>query len=157
MSSETVWLLPPAIKVYEALGAVADGRVQVSGNTGRVTSSTGNKTYTVTYDPETNGIMANDNGSFWKGYLGYPAIAYLLQKGIIAYEERLGNLLKGIPWKVINQKFDNDFEKTLKFILIDISVREREELADYVAWILSGLDHFQFTVLGSKVRPPEGF
>src|ERR1700733_3253094 len=60
------WKQPPVIKIYEALGAVADGRVEVSGDTAKVYSSTGNKFYDVTYDPAEQAIMTNDNGSYWK-------------------------------------------------------------------------------------------
>jgi len=46
------WKHPPIIKIYEALGSVADGRVEVSGNTAKVFSSSGNKFYVVSYDPK---------------------------------------------------------------------------------------------------------
>lgn len=49
----TLWLQPPIIKVYEALGALADDRIKVKGNTAKVYSSSGNKFYTVTYDSKT--------------------------------------------------------------------------------------------------------
>ena len=68
------WEHPPIIKIYEALGAVADNRVELSENTAKVFSSSGNKFYDVSYDRDSNSIMTNDNGSYWKGYLGYPAI-----------------------------------------------------------------------------------
>jgi hypothetical protein len=34
------WRHPPLIKIYEALGAIADGRVEVNGMTAKVYSST---------------------------------------------------------------------------------------------------------------------
>ncbi|MFA6602048.1 MAG: hypothetical protein WCT02_04295 [Candidatus Paceibacterota bacterium] len=64
------WKLPPPVKIYEALGSVADGRLEMLGNSARVYSSSRNKFYEVIFDPETKSIMANDNGSFWQGYLG---------------------------------------------------------------------------------------
>ncbi len=51
------WKHPPIPKIYEALGTVADNRVEVSGGTAKVFSSTGNKFYEVTYDPEKGEIM----------------------------------------------------------------------------------------------------
>ena len=80
------WKVPPRVKVYEALGAIADGRVmEVSEMGARVKSSEGNKIYTVTYRVETNTINANDNGSYWQGYMGYPAIAFLMTTGRLAF------------------------------------------------------------------------
>jgi hypothetical protein len=77
------WKTPPDTKIYEALGTVADGRVKVEGNTAKVFSSSGNKHYDVEYDPKASAIMANDNGSYWNGYLGYPAIAFLMATNVI--------------------------------------------------------------------------
>jgi hypothetical protein len=34
--------------------------------------------YTITYNPDTYVIASNDNGSLHQGFLGYPAIAFLL-------------------------------------------------------------------------------
>jgi hypothetical protein len=39
----TFWKLPPIIKVYEALGCIADGRIHVDGDSAKVYSSSGNK------------------------------------------------------------------------------------------------------------------
>ena len=110
------WKRPPLNKVYEALGAVGDDRIKIDGNTAKVYSSSGNKFYDVTYDPDKNAIMANDNGSYWVGYLGYPSIALLLAKEIITYDHQLADYLKGFAWKDINQKFKNDFDKTDAYI-----------------------------------------
>ncbi len=124
------WEHPPIIKVYEALGSVADNRIEVTGNEAKVYSSSGNKFYTVNYDPGTQSIMTNDNGSFWKGYLGYPAIAFLMKIGVLPYDEGIGNLLKDIKWKDINQRFKNDFEKTLDLILESKTEREKKPSVD---------------------------
>jgi len=70
--------MPPKVKIYEALGAVADGRVVVGNDNGEVSSSSGNKKYVVRWDAKNKAIMTNDNGTYWQGYLGYPAIAYLM-------------------------------------------------------------------------------
>src|SRR3989339_2007322 len=124
------WKHPPIIKIYEALGAVADGRVEVGGNTAKVFSSSGNKFYDVSYDKEKNAIMANDNGSYWKGYLGYPAIAFLMKTGVLSFDEKTASLLENIAWKDINQKFKNDFDKTLEFILSSKSDAKKESLKE---------------------------
>jgi hypothetical protein len=111
----TLWSLPPIIKVYEALGCISDGRIHIEDNTAKVYSSSGNKFYTVTYDPNTSAIMCNDNGSYWGGYLGYPAVAFLLVIDAISYSPSRSELLKDIKWKDINQQFKNDFTKTERY------------------------------------------
>ena len=103
-----MWDTPPISKIYEALGTVADGRLEINGNSGKCFSSSGNKYYDIIYDHEKKAIMTNDNASYWKGYLGYPAIAFLLQSNRLPYRPELGQLLKGVAWKDINQKFNND-------------------------------------------------
>lgn len=151
------WEHPPIIKIYEALGAVADSRIEVAGNEAKIYSSSGNKFYTISYDPDTKAIMANDNGSFWKGYLGYPAIAFLMKIGVLPYEEEVGALLKDVKWKDINQQFNNDFNKTLDFILSSKSEIEKETLNQFATKIDAHIRELNLGMLGSKVKPPEGY
>lgn len=153
------WKRPPIIKIYEALGAVADGRVETGGdlNSGKVYSSSRNKYYDVSYDLAKKEIMANDNGSFWKGYLGYPSIAFLMKIGVLSYDENIGNLLKDIAWKDINQKFKNDFDKTLEFILSSKSADEIQVLKDFTGKASEEIDKIDLGQLGKKVTPPDGY
>lgn len=151
------WKRPPIIKIYEALGAVADQRIEVSNNTGKVYSSTGNKYYDVTYDPEAVAIMANDNGSFWQGYLGYPSIAFLMKLGVLSYDPKMEELLKGIAWKDINQKFKNDFDKTLEYILSSKSEDEKTTLSKFVTKVDTEIKNLNLALLGNKTKPPEGY
>ncbi|MFZ1075702.1 MAG: hypothetical protein WAN50_05005 [Minisyncoccia bacterium] len=151
------WKHPPIIKIYEALGALTDKRIMVSKDTAKVYSSSGNKFYDVMYDPASNSIMTNDNGSFYKGYLGYPAIAFLMAIGKLSYTAAIAEEMKGIRWKDINQKFKNDFEKTLEHILADKSPHEREKIDDEVKKIDAQIRAQTFNLLGEKMRPPEGY
>ncbi len=151
------WKHPPIIKIYEALGSVADGRIEVSGNSVKSYSSSGNKFYTITHDPASNSIMVNDNASFYKGYLGYPAIAYLMLIGELKYSPAVAEKLKGIAWKDINQKFKNDFDKTLEYILAEKSPEDRVEIEDEVKRIDVQLQAKSYSLLGPKVQPPEGY
>jgi len=151
------WKHPPIIKIYEALGAIADGRVEVGGNTAKVFSSSGNKFYDVSYDKEKNAIMANDNGSYWKGYLGYPAIAFLMKTGVLSFDEKTASLLENIAWKDINQKFKNDFDKTLEFILSSKSDAKKESLKELADKIDEEIKVLDLNLLGKKVLPPEGY
>ncbi len=151
------WKQPPIIKIYEALGAAADGRIEISGNTAKVYSSSGNKFYDVSYDPFTQSIMANDNGSYWKGYLGYPAIAFLMKIEVLSFDEEIASLLKDIAWKDINQKFKNDFDKTLEYILSSKSEEEKKKLFDLVDKIESEIKALDLSYLGKKMLPPKGY
>ncbi len=151
------WHTPPIIKVYEALGALADERVELASNSAKVFSSSRNKYYEVHYDPETQAIMANDNGSYWKGYLGYPAIAYLLKCGVIAHDERAATLLQGIAWKDINQRYKNDFDKTLEHILSPMTEQDKQFLAEEAERILCDIETLALSHLGPKTKPPEGY
>src|SRR5260370_39711156 len=113
------WKLPPRIKIYEALGAVADGRVVVHGHHATVRSSSGNKEYQVEYRPEYNSISSNDNASYWRGYLGYPSIALMAVLDVVAYDPIVLSYLKGIPWKDLNVKNGNNY------VLTEQAVKER--------------------------------
>ncbi len=143
--------------MYEALGAVADGRIEISGNNGKCYSSSGNKYYDITFDPESYKIMSNDNTSYWTEELGYPAVAFLLKKGVLEYRAELANLLKGIPWKEVNQKFKNDFDAALEYILADMEKGGKEELDKYTQLLVEEVKKLNLKKLGKKITPPKGY
>ena len=107
--------MPPLVKVYEAIGALGDGRVRIDDDLrARVTSSEGNKTYEVEVGDRGREIASNDNASYWQGYLGYPAIAVLIERGLIHRPPaNVTDALAGIPWKEINRRFRSDYQKTI--------------------------------------------
>ena len=152
-----MWKVPPIIKVYEALGAVVDDRLEIADNKAKCYSSSGNKYYDVTYSPEESAIMVNDNGSYWKGYLGYPAIAFLLKIGVFEYRPVLAAHFKSIPWKDINQKFDDDFEKTMEYIFADIDLGTQKEIEDYAEKLLQDVEALGLLKLGMQQKPPVGY
>ncbi len=84
------------------------------------------------YDPEVRAIMANDNGSYWQGYLGYPSVAYLLARGVVDYDPRLAQYLAGFAWKEINARFKNDWAKSEQYI-------RAEMVSATPIWVLGGL------------------
>ncbi|HLJ43353.1 MAG TPA: hypothetical protein VKT12_03975 [Candidatus Binataceae bacterium] len=111
------WKMPPPIKVYEALGAIGDGRVRAIDNDDApgvwdVVSSEGAKTYRVEISADGRKISSNDNASYWQGYLGYPAIAVLLARGTLQASAKATRALAGIPWKELNRRFKNDYART---------------------------------------------
>lgn len=153
------WKLPPRIKIYEALGAVADGRVAVSNEGAFVKSSSGRKTYEVLFDAPSKELSSNDNASYFVGYLGYPAVAFLLASGTIAFDREVARWLAGIAWKDVNTKLRNDYHKVEAFVRkrvadqggdlsrVDIEIeRITEQLQDLAP------------VRGSRrKRPPRGY
>lgn len=154
------WTAPPLNKVYEALGAIADNRVEVEDNTAKVYSSSRSKYYDVEYDPSKNEITSNDNASFWVGYLGYPSIAFLLAKGIVGYDKKLLEYLEGFAWKDINQKYKNDFEKTDAYIDTQIVKKYGIDIGDFhqkLHAILEQVMALKLKKLGKTKRPPAGF
>lgn len=154
----TQWDTPPLIKVYEALGAVADGRVEQTGEGSyRVFSSSRGKFYTVTYDRSTNRLMGNDNGSYFKGYLGYPSIAVLFIEGVLPFAADLAEKLKDIAWKDLNQRYKNDFSATLAHIEQTLSAQDRADLSSFAHKTLEIIQDLRIGLLGSKTLPPEGY
>ncbi len=152
---------PPIIKIYEALGAIADQRIELIQGLfveAKVYSSSREKFYTVTYDPANNAIMLNDNGSYRKGYLGYPGIAILLLQWDLPLNKEYTTLLKDIPRKDINTKNNNDFEKTQK--QIDTMIIEKwhdiKSFHDYIQNILNEITKKPLSYLGKKTLPPKG-
>lgn len=151
------WKLTPRVKIYEALSALADDRIEISGDFAKVLSSSRNKFYTVNYSPESKAIMVNDNASFYKGYLGYPAVAYLLKVGEITFDKQVLTHLRDIPWKDLNQKFKNNFEKAVEFALRDLPVDDRARLESEVDSIYEQLIAQRYDMLGQKTKPPTGY
>jgi hypothetical protein len=154
----SAWKRPPRIKVHEALGSVADGRIDVHGESAAVTSSSGGKVYEVVFDPAAKTISANDNGSYWQGYLGYPAIAFLLATGRVSHDPAVAAALKGIAWKDVNVRFKNDWEKTEAHVRGIAAARGLEAVAldaevDRIlaAAMALGLER------GPRKKPPEGY
>jgi hypothetical protein len=152
---------PPIIKIYEALGAISDQRIELTQGLfveAKVYSSSREKYYTVTYDPANNSIMLNDNGSYWKGYLGYPGIAVLLLTGVLPLQKEYSEILKDIPRKEINTKNNNDFEKTQK--QIDTIIIEKwwdiQSFHKYIQNIIDEITKKPLSYLGKKTLPPKG-
>jgi len=152
------WKSPPKIKVYEALGCVADKRIEFEGNEAKVFSSSRNKFYSIKYDGN-NAIMCNDNGSYWMGYLGYPSIAFLMLNGKIKYNPKFVEALKDIRWKDINTKLKNDYEKTKEYVLEIVKEKgfNTAELKAEVDNIFEQIKVLDLELFGEKKKPPSGY
>ena len=153
------WRLPPKIKIYEALGCLADNRLEVTNSQIKVFSSSRNKYYSVKFDEKNNAIMANDNGSYWAGYLGYPSIAYLMKIGKLPFNEEYSQALKNIAWKDINVKNKNNFEKSQSEIdsILEGKGINLKKFHAFVDSTLEAISKNGFTLLNNKQIPPQGY
>lgn len=152
----TPWKMPPLIKVYEALGAVADGRVRlVDDGHALVTSSDGSKTYAVEWAGRV--IAANDNASYWQGYLGYPAIAVMIARGVIRAEPTATAALRDLPWKALNTRFHNDYARTLGEVAGRLATdgADPASIAAACTALLATLRQYA-PLRGPRRRPPAG-
>lgn len=126
----TQWNMPPLAKVYEAMSAVAEGRVKVtSETTAEVLSSERDKTYAVKWAAAGSSITSNDNATRWQGYIGYPIIAVLLQVGRLPYEPEVAQALAGVAWHSLNAQFKRDYDAAVDHALAGVRVRGGDDEA----------------------------
>jgi len=153
------WKTPPTPKVYEAIGVLGDGRITIDGNTAKVYSSTRSKYYDVTYSPEKNAINSNDNSSYYIGYCGYPAIAFLMAKGILKYNKEYEKAFAGIKWKDLNQKYKNDFERAAEEILADLKTKgfDTAKIEKDAKEIVKQIKALALEKLETGQKPPVGY
>jgi len=133
--------LPPRIKVLEALGAIADGRItRIGGPCYRVVSSDGSREYTVYVDVERRIVYSDDNGTRFRGYTGYPIIAALMLSHVLPFNKRVAEGLKGVKWRELNEKYRrySVVEEIVKARAAERGVR-REELESLVASVMASL------------------
>lgn len=151
------WKLPPRAKVFEAFTAVADGRVRLTGRgSATVASSGGDKTYDVEWSDDGRTVNANDNASYWQGYLGYPIVAVLLARGELRADETAVTAMAGVPWHDLNKRYRRDYEAAVAHVLQqltghggDPALVERE-----VAAVLEQLGALGLQRAGRGRRPP---
>ncbi len=145
-SEKIFWKIPPKVKIYEALGCIADNHVEFkSENEAIVTSSEGTRKYKVVFDLSKNFIKSDDNGSKWKGYLGYPSIAVLMLKGVLPFDKKISNSLKEIKWYRLNKMFNN-YEKTIEEAEKIAEQRgcSKKEIRDFVDKVMEEIKNKRF-------------
>lgn len=149
--------MPPLIKIYEALGAIGDGRVHEKGaGAAEVVSSDRTKTYQVEVSTDGREVSSNDNASYWQGYLGYPGIAVMLARGFLSARGETIRALAGIPWKEINRRFKNDYERTTAEVAQIVNGRggDFEEIRAEAESILAAM-HTMAPRRGARRRPAQ--
>jgi hypothetical protein len=153
----TRWKLPPTAKVYEAFSAVADRRVHSTGPTSaEVESSDRERTYTVEWSADLGSVTANDNASYWQGYLGYPIVAVLLTIGVLRADARIVGQLAGVPWHEVNARFRRDYDAALDSVLTAIALRgaDRARIASEADSVMAQLATLELDRPGRGRRPP---
>ena len=146
---------PPRIKVLEALGAIADNRIEVlDDSTARVVSSEGDRVYTVKLNLNDMTVFSNDNGTMLRGYVGYPIIAFLMIKGLLPFDKRLAESLRGIPWRRLNERYKRYFlvEKVVKEMISRKGVNPKE-VDTFVNTVLAKLRNIKLR-LDRNLQPP---
>jgi len=136
--------LPPRIKILEALSAIADGRIKLLGEKdAEVVSSDGTRTYRVYVDLGRRAAYSDDNGTVYRGYVGYPIISFLMARGVLPVDERLSQALKGIPWRKLNEQYKR-YDAVMELVKAQLKDRgisgdEVERYIDAVMERLKGL------------------
>ncbi len=151
------WKLPPKAKVYEALSAVADERVRLfDAYKAEVTSSSGDKKYTVEWSEDGKAFSSNDNASYWQGYIGYPIIAVLLTTGRVPHNAAALTHLRGVEWKKLNKQHKNDYDKAVAAVLTSLTDRGFDigPIARDVDEIYMSLQELDLHKLPQRRRPP---
>ncbi len=142
--SSVLWRLPPKIKVLEALGAIADGRVTLTDDGAIVRSSDGTRAYRVVYKGG-NIIDADDNGSKFRGYLGYPSIAVLMLRGVLPFDKEIAEALRGIPWKRLNETYKS-YAKVEEIVLSEAEKKgvSKERIKAFVEKVMDEVKKRKF-------------
>jgi hypothetical protein len=149
------WKMPPLAKIYEAFGALGDGRVELEDERhARVLSSDRSKTYQVEISADGREISSNDNASYWQGYLGYPAIAVMLMQGLYPVRAEVISALSGIPWSELNRRFRNDYSRTIEEVMRRVGERgfDSKMIAAEAEAVFAKLSGFA-PLRGSRRRP----
>ncbi|MDO8609031.1 MAG: hypothetical protein Q7R95_00630 [bacterium] len=151
-----LWKEPHINKVYEALSAIADKRISlVSKTEATLMSSSGKKSYTISFDPKTGAMMSNDNSAYWTDSLSYPMIAFLMMTNRLAYDKKYLIYLVDIKWKDINTKFKDDFGKSTEYVLSDLKSKNYpvDEIKSDVEKIYSLVCDLKIEQFGPKIKP----
>ena len=93
---------PPLSKIYEALSAVADQRIDIQADRAYVLSSDHAKRYTVKFLE--NGYSSNDNATLWQHYPGYPILAVMMIQGQLKIHEERLSWFRAVNWKQLDRK-----------------------------------------------------
>lgn len=136
---------PPRIKVLEAIGAVGDERVSILSEVkASVKSSMGDREYKVVVINEGNQafrVYSNDNGTIYRGYIGYPILAFMMVKDILPIDGEVLKAMTNIPWKELNERYQ-------KYSIVENIVLSRAEKIGVSRQIIDDYVNLVFKKLG---------
>ncbi len=162
MSTPTYWKTPHINKVYEAITAIADKRIVQEPDDphkAKCYSSSGNKFYEIELDPSKLAMMSNDNSAYYTDSLSYPMIALLMLNGYLERSTYLEEVLSGIYWKDINQKYNNDYDRSIQHVLAELKEKgiDTAKVEEEISEIYEKVIEMKVELLGEKKRPPTGY
>lgn len=139
--------------VYEAFTAVADARVEKSGEGKyKCFSSSGNKFYSLTLEKEGESFsfMSDDNMAYYRKEFSYPILAVLILEKIIPVDTQVLNHFKNIFWKEINTKNKNDYMKSVREVLEGLAEKDIDviKIENQVSEIFTKISSTNFGILG---------
>jgi hypothetical protein len=124
---------------------VADGSIKPkSDKEATVISSDEQREYSVFLDLERGIATSTDNGTKFRGYIGYPIIAFLMLKGALPYDEEMASKLEGIKWRYLNEKYKS--YRIVEKIVIEEFVKrggDREKLEALVKQVMEKLEKME--------------
>lgn len=148
--------LPPIEKVYEALSAVADGRVTLRPDERQATvaSSNGAKAYTVAWSEDGSTYSSNDNATYWQGYAGYPVIAVLMEQGRLPLDRAVADGFAHVNWTELNERCRRDYARAVRAVVDErgLDAARVEAAARSVHDALAGLG---LSVKRGSAKPPK--
>ena len=123
-----------------------------------VASSGGEKTYDVEWADDDRTIAANDNASYWQGYVGYPIVAVLLERGVLRADRAVVELISGVPWPDLRQRFRRDYAAAVAQVLdgLQVAGADPAPVERAVDDVLAQLEALGLRRAGRGRRPPKG-
>jgi hypothetical protein len=89
---------------------------------------------------------SDDNGTRFRGYIGYPIVSVMMVKGVIPRNQEVEESLKGIPWRVLNERLKS-YERVLEEITRSIEAKGGERLVvkvrEYMESVMTDLSRYK--------------
>ena len=140
--------MPPRIKVLEAAGAIADGRVFIEEKNSRIRAtvigSDGSRRYRVVVERSGERevrVYSTDNGTKLRGYIGYPIIAVMMVTGLLPRNKKVEEAFKDIEWRKLNETYKK-YATVMEIVMRKAETRgvTRGEVEKYISRVLRNLE-----------------
>lgn len=156
--SELKWKATPKAKIYEAWSALADGRVKLTGeNEAEVQSSDRSKIYKVVWTEDRTAFGANDNASYWVGYMGYPILAVLMFLEAVSYNPSIVGLFADINWNKLNKLYKRQYDAVVEYVITQIEKAGRgssEDVRKHADEVFSAIRGLKLGRIAPPGEPP---